>query len=299
MEIILVAILALFTFILFLKGTKTVPQEQAWIIQRFGKFKRKLTPGLNWIIPFIDKVSYIHSLKEEAIDVQKQTAITQDNVTVTLDGILYVKIIDPIAASYGVKNPHYAISQLVQTKMRSEIGKIPLDKTFEERESLNTNIVNTINKAASIWGIKCLRYEIKDINIPLDIQKSMELQMTAERKKRATILESEAHRQADINIAEGKAASTKIIADACAYRIDEIAKSMEKQGGDKASSLKIAEQYVDAFKELAKQGNTLIIPANASDVSSMVSQALCTFNNIKNAEDKNLLKKLTDPAVKR
>ena len=183
MELTVSTVVACIVFLLLLKGSKTVPQDQAWIIQRFGKFRKRLHPGLNWIVPFIDRVSYIHSLKEEAIDVQKQMAITQDNVSVTLDGILYVRIIDPIAASYGVKNPHYAITQLVQTSMRSEIGKLPLDKTFEEREALNANIVDTINAAAAVWGIECLRYEIKDINIPLDIQKAMELQMTAERKK--------------------------------------------------------------------------------------------------------------------
>src|SRR5579872_1835868 len=198
-------ILGLILFFGFVsRGFKIVPQQQVWIVQRFGKFARQLGPGLNWVIPFVDVVSDRHPMKEEAIEVPEQTAITQDNVSVILDGIVYVKIVDPIAASYGVKNPIHALIQLVQTNMRSEIGKIPLDKTFEERESLNAKIVEAINEAAVSWGVRCMRYEIKDIKMPEDIRKAMELQMTAERQKRARILESEGFRQAQINESEGQ-----------------------------------------------------------------------------------------------
>ncbi len=188
MILLLIPILVLLGALLYW-GTNIVPQQQVWIVQRLGKFNRRLEPGPNWIVPGIDTVAYRHSLKEEAIDVPEQTAITQDNVSVILDGIVYVKIIDPWAASYGVKNPLHALTQLVQTTMRSEIGKIPLDKTFEERESLNAKMVEAVNQAALSWGIQCLRYEIKDIKMPEDIKKAMELQMTAERQKRADILQ--------------------------------------------------------------------------------------------------------------
>src|SRR3989338_6717327 len=197
--------LSLLVFLgVFLRGFRIVPEQQGWIVQRLGKFKRKLEPGLNWIVPFADEIAYRHSLKEEAIEVPEQTAITQDNVSVILDGIVYIKVFDPMAASYGVKHPVHALLQLVQTTMRSEIGKIPLDKTFEERESLNAKIVEAINLASSALGILCMRYEIKDIKMPEDIRKAMELQMTAERQKRARILESEGIRQSHINESEGQ-----------------------------------------------------------------------------------------------
>ncbi len=192
--ILLVLIFLVLGLLLSMFGTRIVPHQEVWIVQRFGRFKRRLGSGLNWIIPTIDQVAYRHSLKEEAIDVTEQTAITQDNVSVILDGIVYVRIIDPIAASYGVKDPFHALTQLVQTTMRSEIGKIPLDKTFEEREALNGKMVEAINEASLTWGIQCIRYEIKDIKMPEDIRKAMELQMTAERQKRARILESEGFR---------------------------------------------------------------------------------------------------------
>src|SRR5579872_6944453 len=199
---ILLILSLIITAVLLYAGFQIVPQEQVWIVQRLGKYNRSLNAGPNWIVPFMDLVAYRHSLKEEAIDVHEQTAITQDNVSVSFDGIVYIKIIDPVSASYGVKNPIYAVTQLVQTTMRSEIGKIALDKTFEERESLNAKIVDAINQAAHSWGIRCLRYEIKDIKMPDEIRKAMELQMTAERQKRAEILKSEASRQSQINESE-------------------------------------------------------------------------------------------------
>lgn len=195
--------LGVIVLIVIFNGAKTVPQQQAWIVENLGKFDRKLEPGLNIIIPFIQRVAYKHSLKEMAVDVPEQAGITRDNVTLALDGVLYVRIIDPVAASYGVANPISAVQLLAQTTMRSEIGKLTLDKTFEERETLNANIVSAINQAAQSWGIQCMRYEIKNITPPNSVLKAMELQMAADRQKRATILESEGKRQSQINVAEG------------------------------------------------------------------------------------------------
>jgi len=305
---------ALFLTIAFFKGNYIVPHQQEWIVERFGKFHRVLNPGLNWIIPFMDKIAYRHSLKEEAIDVQEQMAFTNDNVSVKLDGILYVKITDPIKASYGVKNPHYAITQLVQTTMRSEIGKLTLDKTFEERESLNAQVSAAINQACTSWGIVCLRYEIKDINIPHDIKKAMELQMTAERQKRAKILESEGIRQAETNISEGKknaelnyadaarqrrileseaelieklnkakaqAETIRQVADSTSEAIDTIANVIQSESGEKALAFRVAKEYIEAFKGLAKESTTLILPSQPNDISSMVGQGMGIYDLIK------------------
>jgi regulator of protease activity HflC (stomatin/prohibitin superfamily) len=284
-------------------GAHIVPQEQVWIVQRLGKFCRRLEPGPNWIVPFIDDVAYRHSLKEEAIDVPEQTAITQDNVSVVLDGIVYVKIVDPFAASYGVKNPLFALTQLVQTTMRSEIGKIPLDKAFEERESLNAKMVEAVNQAALSWGIRCLRYEVKDIKMPEDIRKAMELQMTAERQKRARILESEGlrqshindsegQRQAAINIAEGKQVDTvhkakgeaeaiDLLSAAAAKGIERIARALAEPNGDKAAALQVAEKYIEAFSRLAKEGNTIVIPSNLQHPAAMVAEAMGIYDKVK------------------
>lgn len=290
-------------------GIKIVPQQQAWIIEKLGKFDRKLEPGLNFLVPFIEKVAYKHSLKEEALNVQEQTAITNDNVTLNIDGVLYVRIIDPVAASYGVSNPYYAVSQLAQTTMRSEIGKLTLDKTFEERAMLNSNIVASINEAASAWGIQCMRYEIKDINPPQSVLNAMELQVAAERQKRAEILQSEGQRQSQINIAEGRKQEVVLsseasltdqvnrakgegqailtVAEATAQGIERIAKAIQQSGGGEAVSLRIAEQYVSAFRELAKQSTTVLLPANASDAGSMIAQALSVFESIKKGKANN------------
>lgn len=284
---------------LFVKGVKIVPQQEVWIIQRLGKFHARLEAGPNWIFPFTDKISYVHSLKEEPIEVHEQTAVTQDNVSVTLDGILYVKIFDPIAASYGVKNPYYALSQLVKTAMRSEIGKIALDKCFEERESLNIKIVQTLNEAANAWGIKCLRYEIKDINIPPDIKKAMELQMTAERQKRARILDSEGLRQSQINESEGKkqaqinlalaeAEAVRVLSEAMASNIVRLAEVIKHQGADQAIAMTVAEKYIGAFKELAQKGTTILLPADSANAGSMVAQVLSIFDAVKTKGMKKL-----------
>lgn len=290
--------------VVIFNGAKTVPQQQAWIVESLGKFDRKLEPGLNIIIPFIQRVAYKHSLKEMAVDVPEQAGITRDNVTLNLDGVLYVRIMDPIAASYGVSDPIYAVQLLAQTTMRSEIGKLTLDKTFEEREALNANIVAAINQAAQSWGIQCMRYEIKNITPPNSVLKAMELQMAADRQKRATILESEGKRQSQINVAEGKkqeivlqseasqieqinrargeAEAILAVAEANAKGISMIAESIQRGGGSEAVSFKIAEQYVTAFSQLAKTTNTVLLPSNPGDAGSMVAQALTVFDAIKN-----------------
>jgi len=292
-------------FIVFLtawKGIKMVPQQSAWVIERLGRYNQTLIAGLHFIIPYVDKVAYKHSLKEEAVDIPSQTAITRDNVTLVIDGILYLKITDAKQASYGVQNPRYAVTQLAQTTMRSELGKMTLDKTFEERESLNTNIVQAINEASTVWGIQCLRYEIKDITPPDNVRQAMELQVAAERQKRAEILDSEGKRQAQINIAEGgkrdvvlqseaamtdqvnrakgEAEAILAVAGATAEGIRLVAASIQDAGGEKAVALRLAEQYIEAFGKLAKDTNTILLPANTGDVGSMVAQALAVFSKI-------------------
>lgn len=292
-------------FIVFLtawKGIKMVPQQSAWVVERMGKFNQTLTAGLHFIIPYVDKVAYKHSLKEEAVDIPSQSAITRDNVTLVIDGILYLKITDAKQASYGVQNPRYAVTQLAQTTMRSELGKMTLDKTFEERESLNINIVQAINEASTVWGIQCLRYEIKDITPPDNVRRAMELQVAAERQKRAEILDSEGKRQAQINIAEGgkrdvvlqseaaltdqinrakgEAEAILAVAGATAEGIRLVAASIDDAGGEKAVALRLAEQYIDAFAKLAQETNTILLPANTGDIGSMVAQALGVFKKI-------------------
>lgn len=290
----LVFLLLLLVLMVLSRGTRIIPHQQAWIVERFGKFERRLHSGLNWVIPFIDKVAYRHSLKEEAIEVPEQTAVTQDNVSVVLDGVVYIKIVDPIAASYGVKDPISALTQLVQTTMRSEIGKIPLDETFEERESLNAKIVDAINEATASWGIRCLRYEIKDIKMPEDIRKAMELQMTAERQKRARILESEGvrqakinesegQRQAQINLAEGQRQKILLESEASARSIELLAAVLSSPDGERAATLQVAEKYIEAFRQLAKEGNTLLLPSNCQQPSTMIAESLTIFDTLNRA----------------
>jgi regulator of protease activity HflC (stomatin/prohibitin superfamily) len=300
---VLLSIGAVIAILLVFMSIKAVPQQEAWIVESFGKFDRKLEPGLRIIIPVWERIAYKHSLKEIPVDVPEQAGITRDNVTLALDGVLYVRIMDPIAASYGVSEPIYAVQLLAQTTMRSEIGKLTLDRTFEEREALNANIVTSINQAAQTWGIQCMRYEIKNITPPSSVLKAMELQMAADRQKRATILESEGKRQSQINVAEGKkqeivlssegaltdqvnrakgeAEAILAVAEATAKGIEMVALAIQKQGGGEAVALKIAEQYVSAFKELAKDSTTVILPANANDAGSMVAQALTIFDAIR------------------
>jgi len=310
-----------------LKGVRMVPQQSVWIVEKLGKFDRALEPGLNFLVPYVENVAYKHSLKEYAMDVSEQAAITRDNVTLLLDGLIYLKITDPVHASYGVSNPVFAVVQLAQTTMRSEIGKLTMDATFEERDQLNANIVTAINTAAQSWGIQCMRYEIRNISPPASVLKAMEMQVSAERQKRAFILDSEGKRQSQINVAEGakqetilKAEGTRqqvvlnaearkmevvlqsegsqidqinrakgeaqaiiTVAEATAASIEKIAAAINAPGGREAIELKIAEQYVDAFKNLARTSTTLMLPTNAGDTGSMVAQALGVFDTIRRA----------------
>jgi regulator of protease activity HflC (stomatin/prohibitin superfamily) len=296
-------VLAILAVIFFLSTIKMVPQQEAWIVEKFGKFDKVLQPGLNILIPIVQSVAYKHTLKEQAIDITAQTAISKDNVSLNIDGVLYTKIIDPKASSYGVSNPYVAITQLAQTSMRSEIGKIPLDQTFEEREMLNVRIVASINEAALNWGIQCMRYEIKDIQPPKSVLQAMELQVAAERQKRAHILESEGLKQSQINSAEaektqvvlaseaaytdkvnrarGDAEAITLVASASAESIKIIADAIASKGGEEAVSLKVAEKYIEAFSLLAKTNNTIIIPSNLSEAGSFAATALEMFKKIK------------------
>jgi regulator of protease activity HflC (stomatin/prohibitin superfamily) len=306
------------------KGLRMVPQQQAWIVERFGKYDRKLEPGLNLLIPIYERVAYKFGLKEMVLDVPEQSVITRDNVPLFIDGVIYVRITDATAAAYGVADPFMAVTQLAQTTMRSEIGKMTMDETFEERERLNANIVTAINEAASTWGIQCLRYELKNINPPTSVVKAMEQQVTAERQKRADILESEGKRQAQINNAEGvkqevvlrseaamtdqinrakgEAEAILAVAKANADSIALIANAIRQQGGYEAVSYRIAEEYVDAFRQLAQESTTVLLPANAGDAGSMVAQALTVFDSIRDRGGRESLPKPVGrsavPAVK-
>jgi regulator of protease activity HflC (stomatin/prohibitin superfamily) len=312
MEFITAVLLAV-TFIgviTIFKGVRMVPQQSVWVVEKMGKFDRTLEPGLNFLVPYIETVAYKHSLKEYASDVAEQTAITRDNVTLVLDGLIYLKIIDPVHASYGVSNPVFAVTQLAQTTMRSEIGKLTMDSAFEERDQLNTNIVTAINQAAASWGIQCMRYEIRNITPPASVLKAMEMQVSAERQKRAVILESEGKRQSQINVAEGakqevvlkseaaqidqinrargEAEALLMVAEATAGSIQKVAAAINAPGGREAIELKIAEQYVDAFRNLAKTSTSILLPADAGNAGSMVAQALTIFDTIRrnrNASD--------------
>lgn len=281
---------------------KFVPQQEAWVVERMGRFDKVLEPGLCFLIPFLDRIRYVQVLKELAVAIPTQTAITQDNVTLRLDGVLYYKVVDPYKASYGVEDAHFSIAQLAQTTMRAEIGQMTLDLTLAERNRLNANIVEAINAASESWGIRCLRYEIRDIHPPENVVQSMHSLVSAERSKRAQILESEGRRQAEINVAEGhkqavilESEATKsqqinhatgdaeailLKAKATALGLEKVAEAIQKQGGPDAVSLTIAEQYVAAFGQLAQKGTTVIVPASANDIGGMVAQALTITNKL-------------------
>ncbi|MCH8105534.1 MAG: paraslipin [Proteobacteria bacterium] len=291
-----VAIAAAFVVILIIAKTAVVvPQQSAYVVESLGKFSRTLRAGFHILIPFIERAAYRHSLKELAFDIPEQICITKDNVQVGVDGVLYLQVLDAERASYGITDYSFAISQLAQTTLRSEIGKIVLDRTFEERAMINRNIVGELDKATEPWGVKVLRYEIKNINPPPDVVSAMEKQMRAEREKRAVILtsegerdakineaegekqrvikESEAAKQQQINEADGEAAAITAVASATAEGLRSVANALIVEGGDAAMKLRVAESYLEQFGQLAKEGNTLVIPANLSDMASMISLA--------------------------
>lgn len=283
-------------------GVMFVPQQEAWVVERMGKYSTILEPGLNFLIPVLDKVKYVQSLKEIAIDIPQQSAITLDNVAINIDGVLYLRILDPYKASYGIEDPEFAITQLAQTTMRSEIGKISLDMLFKERENMNIQIVRSINHASTAWGIECMRYEIRDIRLPDRVQDAMQMQVEAERKKRAAILESEGIKTAEVNIAEGRkqsailkseaeraqlineaegrARAVVVAGEARAASLRSVASALGDAQGSSAASLAIAENYVKAFGNLAKESNTLLLPANTGDVTSMVTQAMSIYKKL-------------------
>lgn len=295
-ELLVTLVLALLAFIILSKTAVVVPQQSAYVVERLGRYSSTLNAGLHILIPFLDVIRYKHTLKEMAVDVPEQICITKDNVQVGVDGVLYIKVLDAERASYGITDYRFAISQLAQTTLRSEIGKIDLDKTFEERTTINISVVNELDKASSPWGAKVLRYEIRNINPPQDVLSAMEKQMRAEREKRAVILASEgqrdaaineaegekqqvikaseAKRQQQINEAEGEASAILAIATATAEGIRKVAEAIQLPGGYEAVQLRVAEQYIGEFGELAKASNTLVLPASVSDVGSMIALAM-------------------------
>lgn len=261
---------------------KFVPQQTAYVVERMGKFNKVLEPGIAILIPVLDKITYVQSLKETAIEIPSQNAITADNVSLELDGILYVKVNDPYKASYGVEDFKFAISQLAQTTMRSEIGSMNLDSVLKERQLLNTNINKTINEAArEHWGVECLRYEIRDIHPPQNVLDAMHRQVSAERSKRAEILESEGTRQSRINIAEGEKQALILKAEATAVSIEKIANSIKNTpGGSDAINLQVAQDYIKEFGKIAKETNTVVLPSNLSDLNGLMAAGLSMFSSL-------------------
>jgi regulator of protease activity HflC (stomatin/prohibitin superfamily) len=298
----LVAMIVVFIF----EGVRIVPQQQAWVVERLGKFHAIMQPGLNLIVPFFDRVAYRHSLKEVPLDVPEQVCITKDNTQLSVDGIIYFQVIDPRLASYGSSDYIQAITQLAQTALRSGIGKMELDRTFESRDEINQHVVSVLDEAGRTWGIKVLRYEIKSLTPPESILRSMQAQITAEREKRAVIatsegkrqqeiniadgqrqaaiLESEGQKQAQINKAAGEAGAIELVANANANAVRAVAAAIGSPGGMSAANLKIAEKYIEAFQGLAKANNTLIIPSNMSDIAGLVASAMTVLDRAKVGE---------------
>jgi len=296
MDTMIAAVVVVFLVLIVIARTAiVVPQQSAYIVEYLGKYRKTIQAGFHILVPFVEKVAYKHSLKERAFDIAEQVCITRDNVQVGVDGVLYLKVLDPQRASYGISDFNFAITQLSQTTLRSEIGKIDLDRTFEERATINQQVVQELDKASDPWGVKVLRYEIKNINPPRDVLSAMEKQMRAEREKRATILtsegerdaqinraegekqrvikESEANQQQQINEAQGEAAAILAVATATAEGLRQVAAALSNPGGDQAMRLRVAEQYVNEFGKLAKAGNTLVLPANLGDVGGMIALA--------------------------
>ncbi len=299
----LALILAVIAVIFIVRSLKIVPQQNAWVVERLGKYDRTLTPGLSFVVPFVDRVAYKHSLKEVPLDVPSQVCITRDNTQLQVDGILYFQVTDPMRASYGSSNYIVAITQLAQTTLRSVVGKMELDKTFEERDMINAGVVNALDEAALNWGVKVLRYEIKDLTPPAAILHAMQAQITAEREKRALIAASEGRRQEQINIATGEreafiarsegekqaqinqaageAAAITAVADATADAIRKIAAAIQQPGGEQAVQLKVAERAVEAYSHLAKTNNTMIVPGNMGEVAALIGTAMTLFKGSK------------------
>jgi regulator of protease activity HflC (stomatin/prohibitin superfamily) len=299
-ELLATLVFAALALLILKKTAVVVPQQSAYVVERLGKYSSTLNAGLHILIPFMDVIRYRHTLKEMAVDVAEQICITRDNVQVGVDGVLYIKVLDAERASYGITDYRFAISQLAQTTLRSEIGKIDLDKTFEERSTINISVVNELDKASAPWGAKVLRYEIRNINPPQDVLSAMEKQMRAEREKRAVVLgsegqrdaaineaegkkqqvikASEAKRQQQINEAEGEASAILAIATATSEGIRKVAEAIQNPGGYEAVQLRVAEQYIGEFGELAKASNTLVLPASVSDVGSMIALAMNVIN---------------------
>ncbi len=301
--LVVAIVAAILAVIVVAKTAVVVPQQQAFVVERLGKFNAVLDAGFHILLPFIDSIRYKHLLKEQAIDIPEQVCITNDNVQVGIDGLIYLKVLDPERASYGISDYYYAISQLAQTALRSEIGKITLDRTFEERAHVNAELVAELDKASAPWGVKVLRYEIKNIAPPKDVLAAMEKQMRAEREKRAVVLasegerdaainaaegqkqqvikQSEAKRQQQINEAEGQAAAIQSIATATAEGIRKVAEAISSQGGVEAVQLRVAERYVEQFGQIAKSSNTVVLPASVSDVGSMIALAMNVLKTTK------------------
>ena len=293
--LIVTTVVVVLVVMVIAKTAIVVPQQSAYVVEYLGKYRKTIKAGFHLLIPFVERVAYKHNLKESAVDIQEQICITRDNVQVGVDGVLYLKVLDAQRASYGIGDYIFAIGQLAQTTLRSEIGKIDLDRTFEERGTINTSVVMELDKASDPWGVKVLRYEIKNINPPQDVLSAMEKQMRAEREKRAVILtsegerdakineaeggkqqvikESEAAKQQKINEAEGEAEAILSVSTATAEGIRRVAIALETAGGDKAMQLRIAEQYIEEFGRLAKTGNTFVVPSNLSDIASMIALA--------------------------
>ena len=301
-------VFAVLFLVILSKSFRLVPQNRAYVVERFGKYNKSMEAGLNFLIPFVDKVAYNRSLKEQAVDVPSQSAITKDNINLVVDGVLYLKVLDPYKASYGVDDYVYAVTQLAQTTMRSEIGKIEFDKTFEEREALNTNIVAAINDAAGPWGVMVLRYEIKDIEPPRTVLDAMERQMKAEREKRAVILESEGERQSAINVAEGEkqakvlaaeadkaeqilkaegeAQAIIAVADAKAQALETVGRAANNDNGQKAVQLELAEQAISAKEAIARESSVVLLSDNQSSPSSLVAEAMTIINRLNDKQRK-------------
>ena len=294
--LVVLGVLAVLVVVVIARTAIVVPQQNAYVVERLGKYYMTLSAGFHILVPFVDAIRYKHSLKETAVDIPEQVCITRDNVQVAIDGVLYLQVLNPERASYGISDYQFAVSQLAQTTLRSEVGKIELDRTFEERTKINYEVVTELDKATEPWGIKVLRYEIKNITPPQDVLSAMEKQMRAEREKRAVILTSEgqrdaainsaegekqqvikaseAKRQQQVNEAEGEAAAILSVAEATAEGIRRVAGAMQAPGGFEAVQLRVAEQYITQFGNLAQEGNTLIVPATISDVSSMIAMAM-------------------------